>query len=88
MSLYSITRWQNRASTLDEKEPKRELMVRNNRPFTPSSLEHNIGESATKVEAALGYVVGDLADQPCQRCERGLGPFPHCVRVPDFRYIL
>jgi hypothetical protein len=54
-------------TTLDEKEPKRQLMVRNNQPFTPSSLEHNIGESATKVEAALGYVVGDLADQLCQR---------------------
>ena len=34
--------------TLDEKEPKRELMVRNKRPFKPSGLEHNIRESATK----------------------------------------
>jgi hypothetical protein len=31
-------------------EAKRQLLVRNNRAYLPSSLEHNIGENAKKVE--------------------------------------
>jgi hypothetical protein len=69
--------------TLDKMEAKRELMVRSNKPYLPSSLEHSIGESARKVESALGYIVGDLSTPACSSCERGLGPFPHCVRFSD-----
>ncbi|KAJ5229440.1 hypothetical protein N7489_010148 [Penicillium chrysogenum] len=69
--------------TLDKMEAKRQLLVRNNRAYLPSSLEHNIGENAKKVECALGYIVGDISSSPCMCCERGMGPFPHCVRVFD-----
>ncbi|OQE13212.1 hypothetical protein PENFLA_c052G03700 [Penicillium flavigenum] len=66
---------------LNDMEPRRELMVRDNRDRTPSSFEHNIAQSARHVEAALGYVVGGLCDTPCTHCKREIGPFPHCVRV-------
>ncbi|KAJ6189012.1 hypothetical protein N7519_003920 [Penicillium mononematosum] len=64
-------------------EAKRELLVRNNRPYLPSSLEHNIGESAKKVESALVYIIGNLLSSQCMCCERGIGPFPYYVRVFD-----
>ncbi|KAJ6190998.1 hypothetical protein N7519_001019 [Penicillium mononematosum] len=66
---------------LNDMEPCRELMVRDNRDRTPSSFEHNIAQSARHVEAALGYVVGGLFDTPFTHCKREIGPFPHCVRV-------
>lgn len=67
--------------TLDQKPANRELVLRDTRHFQPEILQQKLAEKVSKVEAALCYIVGDIADPPCQGCERGLGPFPHCVRV-------
>lgn len=68
---------------LNRKPAQRELMVRSVLNSTPATLESEISESPTNIEAALGYIVGSPADPPCSCCERELGPFPHCIRVTD-----
>lgn len=66
---------------LDQMPAKRELVLRETRHLQPDILQQKLGEKVSKVEATLCYIVGDITNPPCQGCERGLGPFPHCVRV-------
>ncbi|KAJ5496562.1 hypothetical protein N7463_008549 [Penicillium fimorum] len=49
---------------LNEIPAKRELAVRNISSFTPTSLEHTIGDNANKVQSVVGYIDGEVADLP------------------------
>jgi Protein of unknown function (DUF3716) len=40
--------------------------------------------TAAKTVAAAAHLRGETAGTPCQNCQAGIGPFQHCVTVPDF----
>ncbi|OBT60046.1 hypothetical protein VE03_10359 [Pseudogymnoascus sp. 23342-1-I1] len=41
-------------------------------------------ERPVNMEAAVGFMVGELVEPPCAHCSAGRGQFPLCVRVAGF----
>ncbi|PFH59024.1 hypothetical protein XA68_12904 [Ophiocordyceps unilateralis] len=59
-----------------ELEPRREVRYRSDKkPKMNFKRKENC-------EAMLLYLTGEEADEPCERCKDGRGPFIGCVRIP------
>ncbi|KAJ5266847.1 Protein of unknown function DUF3716 [Penicillium angulare] len=66
-----------------QREPLiQEQFIRNKKNWNGVWFISQVGRKIYRVEALLIIIVGEVQTEECSLCQSGIGPFPHCIKLP------